>query len=102
VRRFSKSTEQHSIKKGRNSRFSWPKRRWKIYLDILTTYSSDEGSALVNGYDIIREQKSGATFYWLFTGAQSFVSGLVRARISTAFNADVYKVAKSRIEEVIH
>jgi hypothetical protein len=40
----------------------------------------DEGSAAVNGFDVY-SKPGGAAIYWLFTGAQSFVSGLVRANI---------------------
>jgi hypothetical protein len=50
-------------------------------MKILTTYiASDEGSAAVNGTTLTLNQ-GGAAIYWLFTGAQSFVSGLACANI---------------------
>jgi ABC-2 type transport system ATP-binding protein len=65
-------------------------------MKILTTYiTADEGTATVNGQDV--PIKSRTTFYWV-RRAQSVVFDLY-VREYLAFNADVYKVAKSRIEE---
>lgn len=91
-----------SIQKGEIVGFLGPNGAGKSTLmKILTTYlSADSGSAVVNGHDVNLNQK----------GVQQSVGYLpehnplyldLYVREFLAFNADVYQVAKSRIEEVI-
>ncbi|WP_297332004.1 gliding motility-associated ABC transporter ATP-binding subunit GldA [Flavobacterium sp.] len=71
-------------------------------MKILTTYlAADGGTAIVNGQDVVQNPK----------GVQKSVGYLpehnplyldLYVREYLAFNADVYKVAKARIEEVIN
>ncbi|NNT70628.1 gliding motility-associated ABC transporter ATP-binding subunit GldA [Flavobacterium sp. IMCC34852] len=91
-----------SIKKGEIVGFLGPNGAGKSTLmKILTTYiNADEGSAAVNGNDVneaqIQVQKSVG---YLPEHNPLYLDLYVREYL--AFNADVYKVAKSRIEEVI-
>jgi ABC-2 type transport system ATP-binding protein len=91
-----------SVKKGEIVGFLGPNGAGKSTLmKILTTYlSSDEGKAEVNGFSVTTQVK----------GVQKSVGYLpehnplyldLYIREYLAFNADVYKVNKSRIEEVI-
>lgn len=91
-----------SIKKGEIVGFLGPNGAGKSTLmKILTTYiSADEGSAIVNGNDVNSEQKAvQLSIGYLPEHNPLYLDLYVREYL--AFNADVYKVAKSRIEEVI-
>ena len=70
-------------------------------MKILTTYiNADEGSAIVNGHDVNSDQKAvQLSIGYLPEHNPLYLELYVREYL--AFNADVYKVAKSRIEEVI-
>ena len=91
-----------SIKKGEIVGFLGPNGAGKSTLmKILTTYiNADEGVAAVNGNDVneaqLLVQKSVG---YLPEHNPLYLDLYVREYL--AFNADVYKVAKSRIEEVI-
>lgn len=70
-------------------------------MKILTTYiNADEGTAIVNGNNVNTQQKT-FNFLLAICGTQSVVFGFVCEGIFS-FNADVYKVAKSRIEETFN
>lgn len=91
-----------SIKKGEIVGFLGPNGAGKSTLmKILTTYiSSDEGEAKVNNFDINLESKSvQKSVGYLPEHNPLYLDLYVREYLS--FNADVYKVAKTRIEEVI-
>lgn len=91
-----------SIKKGEIVGFLGPNGAGKSTLmKILTTYiNADEGSAMVNGHDVITNQKAvQLSIGYLPEHNPLYLDLYVREYL--AFNADVYKVAKSRIEEVI-
>ena len=91
-----------SIKKGEIVGFLGPNGAGKSTLmKILTTYiAADEGSASVNGNDVNVQQKSvQQSIGYLPEHNPLYLDLYVREYL--AFNADVYKVAKSRIEEVI-
>ncbi|HEY4618869.1 MAG TPA: gliding motility-associated ABC transporter ATP-binding subunit GldA [Flavobacterium sp.] len=91
-----------SIKKGEIVGFLGPNGAGKSTLmKILTTYiRSDEGTAMVNGHDITTEQKAvQLSIGYLPEHNPLYLDLYVREYL--AFNADVYKVSKSRIEEVI-
>jgi ABC-2 type transport system ATP-binding protein len=91
-----------SIKKGEIVGFLGPNGAGKSTLmKILTTYiNADEGSALVNGHDVNTNQKAvQLSIGYLPEHNPLYLDLYVREYL--AFNADVYKVAKSRIEEVI-
>jgi ABC-2 type transport system ATP-binding protein len=70
-------------------------------MKILTTYlTADEGSAKVNGFDVNSKQKDvQLSIGYLPEHNPLYLDLYVREYL--AFNADVYKVAQSRIEEVI-
>ena len=70
-------------------------------MKILTTYiNADEGDALVNGHNVNTNQKAvQLAIGYLPEHNPLYLDLYVREYL--AFNADVYKVAKSRIEEVI-
>jgi ABC-2 type transport system ATP-binding protein len=91
-----------SIKKGEIVGFLGPNGAGKSTLmKILTTYiNADEGKAAVNGHDVnesqIPVQKS---LGYLPEHNPLYLDLFVREYL--AFNADVYNVAQSRIEEVI-
>ncbi|MFM7682556.1 MAG: gliding motility-associated ABC transporter ATP-binding subunit GldA [Bacteroidota bacterium] len=91
-----------SIKKGEIVGFLGPNGAGKSTLmKILTTFlSADEGIAMVNGNDVADEQKAvQLSIGYLPEHNPLYLDFYVREYL--AFNADVYKVAKSRIEEVI-
>ena len=90
------------INKGEIVGFLGPNGAGKSTLmKILTTYiNADEGSALVNGHDVNSNQKAvQLSIGYLPEHNPLYLDLYVREYL--AFNADVYKVAKSRIEEVI-
>jgi ABC-2 type transport system ATP-binding protein len=91
-----------SINKGEIVGFLGPNGAGKSTLmKILTTYlTADEGSAKVNGFDVTTQQKNvQLSIGYLPEHNPLYLDLYVREYL--AFNADVYKVAKSRIEEVI-
>lgn len=91
-----------SINKGEIVGFLGPNGAGKSTLmKILTTYiNADEGSAIVNGNDVNTQQKAvQLSIGYLPEHNPLYLDLYVREYL--AFNADVYKVAKSRIEEVI-
>ncbi|MBG6109469.1 ABC-2 type transport system ATP-binding protein [Flavobacterium sp. CG_23.5] len=91
-----------SIKKGEIVGFLGPNGAGKSTLmKILTTYiNADEGSAMVNGHDVNTNQKAvQLSIGYLPEHNPLYLDLYVREYL--AFNADVYKVAKSRIDEVI-
>lgn len=91
-----------SIQKGEIVGFLGPNGAGKSTLmKILTTYiASDEGSASVNGFDVNSQTKSvQQSIGYLPEHNPLYLDLYVREYL--AFNADVYQVAKSRIEEVI-
>ena len=91
-----------SIKKGEIVGFLGPNGAGKSTLmKILTTYiAADEGSASVNGFDVNSQSKAvQQSIGYLPEHNPLYLDLYVREYL--AFNADVYKVAKSRIEEVV-
>jgi len=91
-----------TINKGEIVGFLGPNGAGKSTLmKILTTYlTTDEGSAKVNGFDVNSQQKDvQLSIGYLPEHNPLYLDLYVREYL--AFNADVYKVAKSRIEEVI-
>jgi ABC-2 type transport system ATP-binding protein len=91
-----------SVKKGEIVGFLGPNGAGKSTLmKILTTYiAADEGVATVNGFDVNSQSKAvQQTIGYLPEHNPLYLDLYVREYL--AFNADVYKVAKSRIEEVI-
>ncbi|HEX8574759.1 MAG TPA: gliding motility-associated ABC transporter ATP-binding subunit GldA [Flavobacterium sp.] len=95
-------TISFSVKKGEIVGFLGPNGAGKSTLmKILTTYiDADEGTAIVNGHDVTLKQKAvQQSVGYLPEHNPLYLDLYVREYL--AFNADVYKVAKSRIEEVI-
>jgi ABC-2 type transport system ATP-binding protein len=91
-----------SVKKGEIVGFLGPNGAGKSTLmKILTTYlTADEGVANVNGHDVTTNQKAvQQSIGYLAEHNPLYLDLYVREYL--AFNADVYKVAKERIEEVI-
>jgi ABC-2 type transport system ATP-binding protein len=91
-----------SVKKGEIVGFLGPNGAGKSTLmKILTTYiAADEGSAAVNGFDVNTQAKAvQQSIGYLPEHNPLYLDLYVREYL--AFNADVYKVTKSRIEEVI-
>lgn len=91
-----------SVKKGEIVGFLGPNGAGKSTLmKILTTYiAADEGNAAVNGFDVNSHTKEvQQSIGYLPEHNPLYLDLYVREYL--AFNADVYKVAKSRIEEVI-
>ncbi len=91
-----------SVKKGEIVGFLGPNGAGKSTLmKILTTYiNSDEGKASVNGNDVNENQKLvQESVGYLPEHNPLYLDLYVREYLE--FNADVYKVSKSRIEEVI-
>lgn len=91
-----------SVNKGEIVGFLGPNGAGKSTLmKILTTYiTADEGSASVNGHDVNASQKAvQRSIGYLPEHNPLYLDLYVREYL--AFNADVYKVATSRIEEVI-
>jgi ABC-2 type transport system ATP-binding protein len=90
------------INKGEIVGFLGPNGAGKSTLmKILTTYlTADEGRAKVNGFDVSSQQKDvQLSIGYLPEHNPLYLDLYVREYL--AFNADVYKVAKSRIDEVI-
>jgi ABC-2 type transport system ATP-binding protein len=91
-----------SVKKGEIVGFLGPNGAGKSTLmKILTTYlNADEGVATVNGNDVKEAQlQVQQSVGYLPEHNPLYLDLYIREYL--AFNADVYKVAKSRIEEVI-
>jgi ABC-2 type transport system ATP-binding protein len=91
-----------SVKKGEIVGFLGPNGAGKSTLmKILTTFlSADEGMATVNGNDVNENQKAvQLSIGYLPEHNPLYLDLYVREYL--AFNSDVYKVSKSRIEEVI-
>ncbi|MEZ4788310.1 MAG: gliding motility-associated ABC transporter ATP-binding subunit GldA [Flavobacterium haoranii] len=91
-----------TIKKGEIVGFLGPNGAGKSTLmKILTTYlSADEGKAEVNGFDVLTQSKDvQKSVGYLPEHNPLYLDLYIREYL--AFNADVYKVSKSRIEEVI-
>ena len=91
-----------AVKKGEIVGFLGPNGAGKSTLmKILTTYiSADEGTAAVNGFDVNSQTKAvQQSIGYLPEHNPLYLDLYVREYL--AFNADVYKVAKTRIEEVI-
>ncbi|SNR67021.1 gliding motility-associated ABC transporter ATP-binding subunit GldA [Flavobacterium sp. ov086] len=91
-----------SIEKGEIVGFLGPNGAGKSTLmKILTTYLlADSGSALVNGHDVMTNTKEvQRSIGYLPEHNPLYLDLYVREYL--AFNADVYQVSKSRIEEVI-
>ena len=91
-----------SIKKGEIVGFLGPNGAGKSTLmKILTTYiNADEGTAAVNGFDVVTDAKNvQLSVGYLPEHNPLYLDLYVREYLE--FNAQVYKVAKSRIEEVI-
>jgi len=91
-----------SIKKGEIVGFLGPNGAGKSTLmKILTTYiNADKGTATVNGFDVNENQKAvQQSVGYLPEHNPLYLDLYLREYLE--FNADVYKVAKSRIEEVI-
>lgn len=90
------------IEKGEIVGFLGPNGAGKSTLmKILTTYLlADSGSALVNGHDVMTNAKAvQLSIGYLPEHNPLYLDLYVREYL--AFNADVYKVEKARIEEVI-
>lgn len=91
-----------SVKKGEIVGFLGPNGAGKSTLmKILTTYiNADEGTASVNGFDVNSNPKEvQLSVGYLPEHNPLYLDLYVREYL--AFNADVYKVSKSRISEVI-
>jgi ABC-2 type transport system ATP-binding protein len=91
-----------SVKKGEIVGFLGPNGAGKSTLmKILTTYlKADSGTAVVNEFDVVSEQKNvQKSVGYLPEHNPLYLDLYVREYLS--FNAEVYGVAKSRIEEVI-
>jgi ABC-2 type transport system ATP-binding protein len=91
-----------SVKKGEIVGFLGPNGAGKSTLmKILTTYlSADEGTAIVNGKDVNSNPKEvQQSIGYLPEHNPLYLDLYVREYL--AFNADVYKVSKDRIEDVI-
>lgn len=91
-----------SVNKGEIVGFLGPNGAGKSTLmKILTTYlNADEGTALVNGNDVATQQKAvQRSVGYLPEHNPLYLDLYVKEYL--AFNADVYKVPKARIQEVI-
>ncbi|MBC7641968.1 MAG: gliding motility-associated ABC transporter ATP-binding subunit GldA [Flavobacterium sp.] len=91
-----------SVKKGEIVGFLGPNGAGKSTLmKILTTYiASDSGLAFVNGFNVVENQKSvQKSVGYLPEHNPLYLDLYVREYLE--FNASVYKISKSRIEEVI-
>ena len=91
-----------AVNKGEIVGFLGPNGAGKSTLmKILTTYiAADEGDASVNGFDVNSQTKSvQQSIGYLPEHNPLYLDLYVREYL--AFNADVFKVAKTRIEEVI-
>lgn len=95
-------TISFSIKRGEIVGFLGPNGAGKSTLmKILTTYlKSDSGNAIVNDHDVVLDQKKvQKSVGYLPEHNPLYLDLYVREYL--AFNADLHKVAKSRIDEVI-
>ncbi|BCY28199.1 gliding motility-associated ABC transporter ATP-binding subunit GldA [Flavobacterium okayamense] len=91
-----------SVKKGEIVGFLGPNGAGKSTLmKILTTYlTPDEGKAEVNGFDVLTQSKDvQKSVGYLPEHNPLYLDLYIREYL--AFNADVYKVSSSRIDEVI-
>ncbi len=91
-----------SVKKGEIVGFLGPNGAGKSTLmKILTTYlTSDEGKAEVNGFDVLTQSKDvQKSVGYLPEHNPLYLDLYIREYL--AFNADVYKVSSSRVDEVI-
>ena len=91
-----------SVEKGEIVGFLGPNGAGKSTLmKILTTYiNADEGTASVNGFDVNSNQKAvQLSVGYLPEHNPLYLDLYVREYL--AFNADVYKVSKTRIDDVI-
>lgn len=91
-----------SVNKGEIVGFLGPNGAGKSTLmKILTTYiTSDEGTALVNNFDVSDAKKEVQKIVGYLPEHNPLYLDLY-VREYLAFNADVYKVSKNRIQEVI-
>lgn len=91
-----------SVSKGEIVGFLGPNGAGKSTLmKILTTFlNSDEGIAQVNGHDVTSEQKAVQNSVGYLPEHNPLYLDLY-VREYLVFNADIYKVGKQRIEEVI-
>ena len=91
-----------SVKKGEIVGFLGPNGAGKSTLmKILTTYiASDSGSAVVNGFDVVQNPKSVQRVVGYLPEHNPLYLDLY-VREYLAFNADLYKVSKSKIDEMI-
>ncbi|HQV36499.1 MAG TPA: gliding motility-associated ABC transporter ATP-binding subunit GldA [Flavobacterium sp.] len=91
-----------SVKNGEIVGFLGPNGAGKSTLmKILTTYiTADDGSASVNGLDVISSKKEVQRIVGYLPEHNPLYLDLY-VREYLAFNADVYKIDKSRIQEVI-
>lgn len=91
-----------SVKKGEIVGFLGPNGAGKSTLmKILTTYlTSDQGKAEVNGFDVLTQSKDvQKSVGYLPEHNPLYLDLYIREYL--AFNADVYKVSSSRVDEVI-
>ncbi|WP_353088309.1 gliding motility-associated ABC transporter ATP-binding subunit GldA [Flavobacterium sp.] len=91
-----------SVQKGEIVGFLGPNGAGKSTLmKILTTYlNADEGSAAINGHDVVGQAKAVQRVVgYLPEHNPLYLELYVREYLS--FNADVYRISKARIEEVI-
>lgn len=91
-----------TIKKGEIVGFLGPNGAGKSTLmKVLTTYlKADEGEALVNGYDVCTDVKNvQKSIGYLPEHNPLYLDMYVREYLQ--FNAEIYKVSKERIEEVL-
>ena len=91
-----------SVQKGEIVGFLGPNGAGKSTLmKILTTYlNADEGSAAINGHDVVGQAKAVQRVVGYLPEHNPLYLDLY-VREYMAFNADVYRIPKARIEEVI-
>ena len=91
-----------SVQKGEIVGFLGPNGAGKSTLmKILTTYlNADEGSAAINGHDLVGQAKAVQRVVGYLPEHNPLYLDLY-VREYLAFNADVYRIPKARIEEVI-
>lgn len=91
-----------SVQKGEIVGFLGPNGAGKSTLmKILTTYlNADEGSAAINGHDVVGQAKAVQRVVGYLPEHNPLYLDLY-VREYLAFNADVYRIPKARIEEVI-
>ena len=91
-----------SIKKGEIVGFLGPNGAGKsTMMRVLTTYhNADEGTAMVNGFNVIKDQKSvKKCIGYLPEHNPLYLELYVKEYL--AFNASIYRVDKARIQDVI-